>query len=112
MKKQILDEDIEYTGYRTCPKCAHQFPFFAFFKRYLMSYGLSKWTCQKCGQLIKCDFIKIQMIWLVGLLFSGGLFYILMPYLELSLLNIVVIILYLCFVLSTLFYAKFEKHKS
>jgi len=114
MSNDILDEAIEHTGARTCPKCGYQFPFGEFVKRYVrgyvMSYGLSKWSCQNCRELIKCDFIKIQMMWLLGLLISGFLFGVLTPYFGLGLFNILFLIPFFAFGLITLFYMKFEKY--
>lgn len=110
MNNDILDGFEKYSGPRTCPECGYQFPFGEFVSRYVMSYGLSKWTCQGCGELIKCDFIKIQIIWLVGLLIFAALFGFLSSNFGLSFLNILSIIPYLAFVMLTLFYAKFEKY--
>lgn len=109
MSNDILDEVEKNTGPRTCPECGYQFPFGAFVIRYVMSYGLSKWSCQGCRELIKCDFIKIQIMWFVGLMISGVLFGVLTTYLDLGLLNIIFLIPGFAFVLLTLFYVKFEK---
>jgi len=111
MSNDILDEVEKNTNPRTCPECGYQFPFGAFVTRYLMSYGLSKWSCHGCGELIKCDFIKIQMMWLVGLVIFGGLFGVFVFYLDLGLFNIIFLLPFFAFVWRTLFYAKFEKHK-
>ena len=89
MSNDILDEIERNTGPRTCPECGHQFPFGDFVRRYVMSYGLSKWSCQGCHKLIKCDFIKVQIIWLVGLLISGVLFSVLTFYFDLGAFNFI-----------------------
>ena len=111
MSKDILDEAEKYTEPRTCPKCGYQFPFGKFVRRYVMGYGLSKWSCPKCHEVVKCDFIKIQMFWLAGLLVFGFLFSVLMPYVELGLLGITFLILFYVFVLLTFYYVKFEKNE-
>lgn len=110
MSNDILDEVEKNTGPRTCPECGYQFPFEEFVRRYVMSYGLSKWPCKGCHKLIKCDFIKIQIMWLIGLLASGFLFGVMTSYFDLGLLNIIFLIPGFAFVLLTLFYAKFEKY--
>jgi hypothetical protein len=109
MSNDILDEVEKYTGHRICPECGHQFPFRKFVSRYIMSYGLSKWACQGCRELIKCDFIKLQIIWFAGLVIFSFSFGLLNAYFDLGLLNIFILIAYLAFILLTLFYAKFEK---
>ncbi len=109
MSNDILDEIEKFTGPRTCPECGYQFPFWEFVRRFVMSKGLSEWHCQSCGELIKCDYILIQILWMVGLLVSGILFGVLLPYIGLALLNIIILILNFAFVLLTLFYVKFEK---
>ena len=111
MPNDILDEAEKNTGPRTCPVCGYQFPCGEFVKRYVMSYGLSKWSCQGCRASIKCDFINIQIMWLVGLWISGLLFGVLNYYLDLGLLSIVSLAPFFAFVWLTLFYAKFEKYE-
>lgn len=111
MSNDILDEVEKNTGPRTCPECGHQFPFWEFVKRYVMSYGLSKWHCHGCRELIKCDYIKIQIIWLFGLLVSGSLFGFLHSYFDWGFFNIIFVIPSFAFVFLTLFYVKFEKCK-
>lgn len=111
MRNDILDEVEKNTGPRTCPECGYQFPFEEFVKRYVMSYGLSKWSCQDCRELIKCDFIKIQIMSLVGLLISGVLFGVLTFYFDLGLLNIIFLVPGFALVLLTFFYVKFEKYE-
>lgn len=108
MSNNILDFE-KNMGPRTCPACGFQFPFGDFVRRFVMSFGLSKWPCQGCRKLIKCDFIKVQMIWLVGQLVSGVLFGVLMPYFDLVLLIIILLIANFAFIFQTLFYAKFER---
>jgi len=110
MNNDILDEFEKHTGPRTCPECGFQFPFGKFVRRFVMSYGLSKWSCQGCRELIKCDFIKIQMMWLIGILVNGILFGVVISYSNLGLFNIIFLIPFFAFVLRTLFYAQFEKH--
>ena len=75
-----------------------------------MSYGLSKWMCQGCRELIKCDFIKIQMMWLIGVLIFGALFGVLISYFGLGLINVIFLVPYFAFILVTLFYAEFKKY--
>ena len=112
MSSDILDEAEKYAGPRTCPECGHQFPFGPFVRRYVMSYGLSKWSCQSCGELIKCDFIKVQVYWLLGLLPFGFLFSVLMSYLDIGVFNLLYSMPFFAFVLLTLYYVRFEKVSS
>lgn len=109
MHNNILDEAEKYTGPRTCPVCGHQFPLGDFVRRYVMSYGLSKWHCQGCRELIQCDFIKIQFFWLLGLIPFSGLFGVLVYNSDLGLLNIIYVIPFFTFVILTFYYVKFEK---
>lgn len=112
MSNEILDEVEKYTGPRICPECGHQFPFGKFVRQYVMSYGgLSKWSCQGCGELIKCDFNKIQFLWLVSILPFGFLYSVLITYFDLGFLNFIFLTPFFAFVLLTLYYAKFEKHE-
>lgn len=111
MRNDILDEVEKNTGPRICPECGYQFPFKEFVRQYVMSYGLSKWSCQRCRELIKCDFIKLQIMWLVGLFIAGALFGVLTSYFDLGLLIIIILIPFFAFVLLSLFYVKFEKSK-
>ena len=92
MSNNILDEGVKYKGPRTCPECGHQFPFGEFIVRYIMAYGLSKWHCQGCRKLIKCDSISIQIVWFIGLLISGVLFGVLTSNFNLGLLNVIYLI--------------------
>ena len=49
--------------------------------KYVMSYGLSKWPCQGCREIIKCDFIVIQInmvCWHLDLWGFIGCFYTLL----------------------------------
>ncbi|MCF8243634.1 MAG: hypothetical protein K9J37_04470 [Saprospiraceae bacterium] len=110
MHNEILDIVEKNTGPRTCPACGHQYPFGVFVRRYVMSYGLSTWPCQGCRESIKCDFIKLQIMWLVGLVITGFVLGVLTAYFDWGLLNLILLIPYFAFVLLTLFYAKFEKH--
>lgn len=109
MSNNILDQVEKYTGPRICPECGHQFPFWDFVRRYVMSYGLSKWHCHSCRTLIKCDFIKINFFWLLALVPFGLLFGVLISYVDLGIFNILFAIPFFAFVLLTFFYAKFEK---
>ncbi|MEM8524869.1 MAG: hypothetical protein AAGG68_09505 [Bacteroidota bacterium] len=109
MSNNILDQVEDYIGPRTCPKCGHQFPFWKFVSRYVMSYGLSKWRCQSCGTLMKCDFIKLNFLWLLGLLPFGFLIGGLISYFGLGVHNLLFLIPFFAFVLLTFFYVKFEK---
>lgn len=111
MSREILDDSIKYPGPRTCPECGFQFPFGEFVRRYMMAIGLSKWSCQGCRKLIKCDFIKIQILSLVGLTISGVLFGILLPYFNSVLLGIFSLILSCAFVSLAFYYTKFEMVK-
>lgn len=111
MNNEILDEAEKYTGPRICPECGYQFPFGIFARWFIMSYGLSKWSCRGCGELLKYDSIKIQMLWLVVMLVAGVLIGVLIPYFDLILLIIIFLIPSLVFILMTLFYVKFEKYK-
>ena len=110
MSNNILDFE-KNTGPRTCPECGYQFPFGEFVKRFVMSYGLSKWSCQGCRELIKCDSINIQIMLLIGLLISGVLFGVLTSYYDLGLLNIIFLIPGFAVVILTFFYVKFEKYE-
>ena len=111
MRNDILDEVEEYTGPRTCPECGYQFSFWAFVRRYVVSFGLSKWSCRGCGEFIKFDFIKIQFFWFLGLLPFGYLFSVLIFYFDLGLLNIIYATPFFAFVLLTLYHGKFEKYE-
>lgn len=110
MSNDILDYE-KNTGPRTCPECGYQFPIWEFVKRFVMSYGLSKWSCQGCRELIKCESIKIQIMLLIGLLISGVLFGVLTSYYDLGLLNIIFLIPGFAAVFLTFFYVKFEKYE-
>lgn len=105
----ILDEAEKHTGPRTCPNCGYQFPFRKFVRLYVLSYGLSKWSCQSCGELIGCGFVRLQIIWLIGILISSILVGVLTSYFDLDLFNILFLVPYFTFFLLTLFYVKFEK---
>lgn len=111
MREDILDEAEKYTGPRTCPKCGYQFPLGKFVRRYVMSYGLSKWPCYGCHEVIKCDFIKIQFYWLLGLLPFSFLFSVLITYADLGGGNVLYLIPFFAFVLLTFYYVKFEKYE-
>ena len=75
-----------------------------------MSYGSLRWACRGCREVLKCDFIKIQTIWLVGLLVSAVLFSFLTSYFGWGLFQVIYLIANFVFFLFTLFYVKFEKH--
>jgi len=115
MNEDILDKKEKHLGLRTCPECGHQFPFGRFVKRYLMlyimSYGPSKWTCHSCRVLIKCDFIKVQIMWLIGFLILVAILGVLSSHFGLGLLSIIFFLFYFAFVLLTLFYVRFEKYE-
>ncbi len=100
MRNELLDEDIKYTGPRICPECGYQFPFEEFVRRYIMAFGLSKWSCRGCGEVIKCGFIKLQILSLIGLVIAGILFGFVSSYSDWDLLNI--FFLLLGFVFATL----------
>ena len=74
-----------------------------------MSFGLSKWKCHACREVIKCDFIKLQFYWLLALLPCGFLFGVLDGYFDLGLFNIVFLLPFFDFVSLTLYYVKFER---
>ena len=112
MHNDILDEIEKHTGPRSCPDCGYQLPFGEFVRRYVLSYGLSKWPCQGCRVLLTCDYSKIQMISLLGLLVAGVLFGLSAFYFDLGLFNVVYMLPYFAFVLYLLFYVKFEKYKT
>lgn len=111
MRNDILDEAEEHTGPRTCPECGYQVPFAEFVRRTVMSYGLSKWHCQACRELIKCDLVKVQFLWLLGLVPFGFLFSILSTYADIGGGNIIYSIPFFAFVLLTFYYVKFEKEE-
>lgn len=111
MSNNILDEVEKHTGPRTCPECGHQFPFEKFVKIFIMSYGLSKWPCHGCREIIKCNFMVIQMVWFVGSLIYGVLLGVFTHYFGLDVINIIYLIPFLAFTLLTLYYAKFEKYE-
>ena len=111
MNNNILDEAQQYTGPRTCPSCGYQFPFWKFIRRYVRSYGLSTWACHRCTQPIKCDFIKIQFFWLLGLLPSGIVFSISAMYFGTGFLNVIFLMPFLGWIAYTFYYAKFEKQR-
>jgi len=103
MNNDILDEAEKQSGPRICPECGYQFPFAKFVSRYLMSYGLSKWSCQGCQTLLKCDFMKIQMF--------GALCGLLMSYIGAGWSIAISLVLYFVFALRTLFYVEFAKYE-
>ena len=111
MSNNILDEVEKHKGPRTCPECGHQFPFGKFVKIFIMSYGLSKWPCHGCRELLKSDFIVIQIIWFGGTLVYGVLLGLLAHYFDLEVINIINLIPFLVFVLLPLYYAKFKKYE-
>ena len=109
MSKNILDAAEEYSGPRTCPHCGHQFPFGAFVRRTVMSYGLSKWACHGCQKMIKCDLIKLQFYWLLGLLPFGLLCGVFISYYNFKGLNVFFLIPFFAFMLFTFYHVKFKK---
>ncbi|MCR9288612.1 MAG: hypothetical protein NXI23_14650 [Bacteroidetes bacterium] len=111
MRNDILDEGIKYTGSRTCPECGHQFPLEKFVKRYIMAYGLSKWSCQGCGELIKCNFITVQITSLAGLVVSGVLFAVMTAYVDLGFFNFIFLLPGCALFLLAFYYVKFEKYE-
>ncbi|MEL6720133.1 MAG: hypothetical protein AAFO82_19955 [Bacteroidota bacterium] len=111
MSNNILDQVEKYTGSRTCPECGYQLPFGRFVSRFVMSYGFLKWSCQNCGESIKFNFIKLQLLWFAGLVVFGGLMGGLMFYLDLKSFNFIYMLPYFVFVLLTLYYARFQKEK-
>lgn len=109
MNDKILDEIETHKGDRTCPNCGHQFALRRLLRLYIMGYGQSKWACPNCGELIKYDFVSIQIIWLLGLLFTGVLFGLINSYFDLGLFNLIFVVLYFGFALWILSEAKFER---
>ncbi len=109
MNNNILDELEKFKGPRTCPECGYQFPLEKFVKRYIMAYGLSKRACQGCGELIKCDFITIQILSLAGLVISGILFAVATAYVDLGFFNFIFLLPGFALFLLAFYYVKFEK---
>jgi hypothetical protein len=112
MKNKILDEEIKYEGPRICPECGYQFPFEEFVRRFIMAFGLSKWSCRGCGKVIKCGFIKLQILSLLGLVVAGVLFGLVSSYSDWALLNIAFLMLGFVLFLLPFYYVKFEKYDS
>ena len=114
MNDNILDtpeETEKHTGPRICPVCGYQFPYWEFVRKYIVSYGLSRFMCRNCREVLKCDYIKIQIVWNIGTLIFGVLFWLALSYLNLGAFNFIFLILYLVFVFMTFYYLKFEKHE-
>jgi len=111
MPNNILDHNEQSKAPRSCPNCGYEFPFRPFVRRYILSYGMSEWACHSCGEMIKCDFVKLQMLWLLGIFVSAVLIGLLTSYFEMDLFNIFFIIPYFAFMLWTLYHAKFERLK-
>ena len=112
MRKDILDEVEKYEGARTCPECGYQFPVEEFVRQYVKAKGtLSKWSCKGCGELIKCDFIKLQILSLLGLVVAGIAFGLVSSYSDWGLLNILFLVLGFVLFLIPFYYVKFEKFK-
>ena len=109
MRNDILDQIEKNTGPRTCPQCGYQFPLWPLVKRLVMSYGSTKWHCPNCGESLKCDTIKLQMIWLVSLLLYSVPLGVLIYYFDLGLLNIAYMIPYFVYVLFTFNQVNFKK---
>ena len=74
-----------------------------------MAFGLSKWSCRGCGELIKCDFIKIQILSLFGLVISGILFAVATAYVDLGLFNFIFLLPGFALFLLAFYYVKFEQ---
>jgi ribosomal protein S27AE len=110
MRKNILDEADQLTGPRTCPECGHRFPLGVFMVRFVMSFGLSRWACQGCGTLLKCDFVKIQSIWFVGMLLIWGLGGLLVYYYDPNFFLPIFLLVNFAFIFITLYFVKFEKY--
>jgi len=111
MSNEILDLEDKYSGPRTCPNCGHQFPFEKFVNRFVMSFGLSKFSCQNCGAPLKCDYMKIQLTWGASLIPIGILFLFLKDYLSVGWLTIISLAIYMTVVLVTLYHAKFKRNE-
>lgn len=110
-KNDILDEAERFNGPRTCPGCGFQLPFKKLMGRYVMTYGSSTWSCQSCGEFVKCDFIKIQFLWLIGLVPFGFLFGVLMSNYDLGLFNVIFGFPFFAYAFLTFYFAKFEAPK-
>ncbi len=111
MHHNILDEPEKETNPRTCPACGFQFPFWTFVRKYAMAFGFSRWSCQSCGEQLKCDYIKMQVWWLLGLVPCALLMGISLSYFDLGAWNIIFVFPFYAFVLLTLYYAKFERYE-
>ena len=107
--KMILDEAEKHSGPRTCPECGYQFPYWEFVRKYITGFGMSKFRCRNCREVLKCDYIKIQMAWHIGTVVFGVLFWLSLAYLNLGVFNFIFLFLYLVFVFMTFHYLKFEK---
>ena len=109
MRPDILDEQIDRIGPRTCPDCGYRFPFREFAKRYGAAFGYSKWACPRCGERLTYDFSKLQMWWFVGLVVTGVAYGVTARYFDLGIFNLLYMLPYFGFILVTLYYVEFER---
>ena len=66
MTNDILDKADNHSGPRTCPECGFQFPFLLFVNRFIMKYGISKWSCPSCQAFITYNYRKTYLLWAAG----------------------------------------------
>lgn len=111
MSNEILDAEDKYSGPRICPNCGYQFPFEKFVNRFVMSFGLSKFSCRNCGTELKSDYIKIQLTWGASLIPIGIIFFTLKDYINVGWLSIISVGLYMLVAIITLYNAKFKKYE-
>ncbi len=110
MSNNILDKTDNHTGPRTCPECGFQFPFLLFVNRYIMKYGIAKWSCPSCQEFITYNYRRTYFLWLVGffvaiLIFQG------IRLLGWDLQNVFFVLPCIVLVLLPLYFGKFDKYK-
>ena len=109
MNHEVLDEVQKNTKPRSCPDCGSVYPLGKFVRRFILSFGFLKWKCDGCGALLKCDFIKLQLFWFIGLVICLGLVALASTQLKLGDKSMLFLLPYFPFVLWTMYYVKFEK---
>ena len=109
MNNEVLDHIEENTKPRACPDCGQVYPFGKFVRRFILSFGFLRWTCSDCGEVLKCDFIKLQFFWFVGLVICLGLMAVVNSKFKFGEYSMLCLLPYFPFVLLTMYYMKFER---
>ena len=109
MSNEILDQVEENKRPRACPTCGEVYPFGKFVRRFVLSFGFLKWKCVGCGAVLKCDFVKLQFFWFIGLMVCLGLVALASTQFDFGNNSMLFLLPYFPFVLVTMYYVKFEK---